>query len=94
MSLTCGKVWQTEGMARGWESKGVESQIDSTWAKSARKDPVPRTPEEAQKRREREGLELSRTRIQRQLESATNPRRRESLEAALRFLEEKIAALN
>ncbi len=81
-------------MARGWESKDVESQMDSTETKGERKDSVPRTPEEAQKRREREGLELSRTRIQRDLVSATNPRHRESLEAALRFLEEKIAALS
>ena len=85
-------MWQTEGMARGWESKGVESQIDSAGAKGAQKRSVPQTPELAQKQREREGLELSRTRIQRSLESATNPRHRESLEAALRFIEEKIAA--
>ena len=81
-------------MARGWESKDVESQIDSTEAKDARKGSVPQTPEEAQKRREREGLELSRTRVQRDLASATNLRHRESLEAALRFLDEKIAALS
>lgn len=81
-------------MARGWESKGVESQIDSAGAKGAWKSSVPRTPEEAQKRREREGLELSRTRILREIESAKHSRHRESLEAALRFLEEKIAALS
>jgi hypothetical protein len=44
-------------------------------------------------RTERESLELSRTRVLKDLGSATHPRRREQLEAALRHLNEKLAAL-
>jgi hypothetical protein len=80
-------------MARGWESKDVESQMDSAATKGVGKGSAPKTREQAQQQREREGLELSRTRVQRDLAAATNPRHRETLEAALRFLDEKIAAL-
>jgi hypothetical protein len=42
---------------------------------------------------ERQSLELSRTRVIKDLEAATNPRRREQLEAALQHLNRKLAAL-
>jgi len=79
-------------MARGWESKSVESQMESARAErpqaSGRK-----TPEQQARRRELDGLELSRARVLRDLATATHPRHRASLEAALKFLEEKIASL-
>jgi hypothetical protein len=43
--------------------------------------------------REREGLELSRTRIVRELGEARHPRHREQLTAALTFLEERLVKL-
>jgi len=51
------------------------------------------TAEQMARQQEIESLQLSRTRVLHDLEAATHPRHRESLEAALRFLEEKIAAL-
>jgi len=42
---------------------------------------------------ERKSLELSRTRVLKDLETATNPRRRAQLEAALHHLEAKLAEL-
>lgn len=51
------------------------------------------SPQEMRIRTERESLELSRTRVRKDLESATHPRRREQLEAALRHLTEKLDAL-
>ncbi|HVY92516.1 MAG TPA: hypothetical protein VHA14_07205 [Bryobacteraceae bacterium] len=80
-------------MSRGWESKSVESQMEEAAARRTAARQIRLTPEEMQARTERESLELSRTRVLKDLESATHPRRREQLEAALRHLNEKLAAL-
>jgi hypothetical protein len=80
-------------MARGWESKSVESQIESASSSHANPNGNHLTPEQLQRLREREGLELSRTRVLHDLNAATHQRYRESLELALKFLEDKIAAL-
>ena len=50
--------------------------------------------EELRRESERRGLALSRTRIVNDLESATNPNHRKSLEAALEHLDKKIAELS
>ena len=77
-------------MARGWESKSVESQMDAADERRALRD-VPRfTDEQIRVQRERESLLLSRTRVLRDLELATNPRYRQQLEAALEHLERKL----
>ena len=78
-------------MARGWESKSVESQIES--AESARRaasGPQP-TAEEIERARQRESLLLSRTRVLNDMQTAYNPRYRKTLEAALKHLDEKLA---
>jgi hypothetical protein len=79
-------------MARGWESKSVEEQIELA-ASRPKREPVRLTEEEHRLRREREGLELSRTRVMRELASATHPRHREMLEATLKHLDEKLSTL-
>ena len=81
-------------MARGWESKSVESQIESANERRGQAKRVVLTPAQAALVREREGLELTRVRVLRDLEAASSPRRREQVEAALRHLDEQIAALN
>jgi len=45
------------------------------------------------RQRERESLELSRTRVLQDMENAANPRYRELLERSLMFLDQKLAAL-
>jgi hypothetical protein len=80
-------------MARGWESKDVESQVAEKRV-SAPADPKQKSPEQIKVDQERKGLQLSRTRIVNDLENATNPNHRKSLEAALAFLDQKINALN
>jgi len=50
--------------------------------------------EDLRKEAEKRGLALSRVRIKNDLESATNPNHRKSLEAALAYLDKKIADLN
>jgi hypothetical protein len=80
-------------MARGWESKSVEGQIESADGQRSSNSAPKLTPEQLERQRRRESLELSRIRVLRDLEAARHPRRRELLQAALRHLEEKIAAV-
>jgi hypothetical protein len=80
-------------MARGWESKSVEAQIESAAAKPKPVHASELTPEEIEKLRTRENLELSRTRVQRELTSSTNTRYQEILRKALVDLEAKLAQL-
>ncbi len=81
-------------MARGWESKDVESQVDAAEERARLANQPKLSPEEAARNRERESLELSRKRVMHDMESTQNPRYRATLEAALKHLDEKIAALS
>jgi len=83
-------------MARGWESKAVEDQIQEA-EERARRAAEPSLDEspEARARRERlETLRLSRSRTLDQLERATNRAHREMLGRTLRALESEIGELN
>lgn len=80
-------------MARGWESKSVESQMEE------RREPLSGDRGEiAQSNleltRKREGLESSRRGILRELESATSELRRRSLRAALDHLDAELKKLS
>jgi len=81
-------------MARGWESKDVESQVEATEAPQQKPGSGPKTPEELIREEQRKDLQLSRIRIVNDLASATHPNHRKSLEAALAHLEKKIADLS
>jgi hypothetical protein len=81
-------------MARGWESKDVESQVEAKTSMSAASGKGPKTPEELLREQECRDLQLSRIRIVNDLEVATNPNHRKSLEAALAHLDQKIAKLS
>jgi hypothetical protein len=81
-------------MARGWESKDVESQVEAKETLAENLSRSQKLAEEARRELERSGLALSRTRIVNDLESATNPNHRKSLEAALAHLDKKLAELN
>ena len=78
-------------MARGWESKSVEDQIEAAESRSRLSGPAP-TEAELAVRREREMLELSRKRVLRELESSRNPRYVELMRRELAALEEKLLA--
>jgi hypothetical protein len=80
-------------MARGWESKSVESQIESAQAQPNPGNDLP-TDRQKMARRERDGLLLARSRVMQQLESSTNEVYRQSLQQALSELDEKIANLS
>ena len=81
-------------MARGWESKDVESQVEATQAPKEKSGSGPKSPEQLKLEQERKDLQLSRTRIVNDLASATHPNHRKSLEAALAHLDKKIADLS
>lgn len=81
-------------MARGWESKDVESQVEAREHVADNLSRSQKKAEEARRDLERSGLNLSRTRILNELENATNPNHRKSLEAALAHLDKKIAELS
>jgi hypothetical protein len=80
-------------MARGWESKSVESQIESAESRRAASRAAQINAVEAERIHQRESLQLSRTRVIRDLEHAVNPRYKKILEDALKHLDQKLAEL-
>ena len=81
-------------MSRGWESKSVESQMEDAASRRNASRQIPLTAEQIRLRSERESLQLSRTRVLKDLESTTHSRRREQLKAALNHLDQKLVALD
>lgn len=80
-------------MARGWESKDVEAQVELKKTIQEAQKKAEKSAEQARRDAERRDLQLSRTRIQNDLQVATNPNHRKSLEAALAHLDKKIQDL-
>ena len=93
MNTLGSRTWDIGGMARGWESKSVESQIEAAEERAALAKATKLTAVEAARVRERESLQLSRTRVLHDIETSKNPAYRATLEAALKHLDDKIAAL-
>ena len=80
-------------MARGWESKEIESQIEAAETRSLRSAEPRLTPEQLARERELESLKLSRIRVLQDIASCTHAGYRVMLDRSLAFLDEKIAAL-
>ncbi len=76
-------------MARGWESKSIEDQID---AADRRKTEAAR-PRPTSEDIERESLQLQRKRVLSLIEQSRNPRFMEQQRKALSYLDEKLKAL-
>ena len=80
-------------MARGFESKGVESQQSEGIQRTSRTED-----RDFAERRERDnrraGLETSRRRIQRELEHASSDTHRAALKNALDFLDSEIRKID
>src|SRR5260370_12863191 len=64
---------QTICMARGWESKDVEAQVAETEEPRQKGLAGQKTPEELMREQERKDLQLSRTRIPKDLASSNHP---------------------
>ncbi len=81
-------------MAKGWESKSVESQVEDSQAQDSGKRGVQLTPAQLDTRRRREVLLLSRSRVQRDLQLSQDQRYRDLLTRALSDIEAQISALD
>ena len=81
-------------MARGWESKSVEDQINEREAepKDSRKNKP--TQAEIEQRAKREGLLLARSRTITALESTRDERYKALLQRTLAHLDSELAQLN
>jgi C4-dicarboxylate-specific signal transduction histidine kinase len=79
-------------MARGWESKSVEDQLQQAQATNHATNKTQLTPSQLDLRRQREVLLLSRARVEHQLERAQDPRYREQLNCALADIDARIKA--
>jgi hypothetical protein len=79
-------------MARGWESKAVEAQIESAQEREAR---AARrlTPQQAAEETKRDSLLLQRTRLLREFQNCRDPRYRQTLSSGLDYLESQLTAL-
>ena len=80
-------------MARGWESKSVESQMESAVAAKMAPERRSLTPQEMEKQRKHDSLLLSRTRVLHDLHTACNARYRQQLEEALAYLDTELEKL-
>jgi hypothetical protein len=78
-------------MARGWESKSVEAQIEDK-ANFTASTVKTRTPDQVQQIIEKRNLELARAKVTHELESSQNPRYSQMLRQSLSDLDKKIAA--
>jgi len=79
-------------MARGWESKSVQAQIESAKARHG----TPReklSPEQLEIEKKRDSLLLHRTRVLNDLESCANVRYRKTLQDGLAYLESQLTEL-
>jgi len=82
-------------MARGWESKAVEDQIEEAEKRARKRGALDDlTPEERARRDRLESLRLSRARTLTQLEHATRPAHRTMLQKTLQALESEIDELS
>ncbi len=79
-------------MARGWESKSVESQVQEQQTTSPKKRSK-KSSEEVERDHKRHSLEMSRRRIVSELKGTQSQLRKTSLEAALQYLDSELGKL-
>ena len=80
-------------MARGWESKSAGAQAEMAEERRAIVLVNAPTPQQLALIRKKESILLSRTRVERDLKSAQNPRYKELLNKALADLDAQLSTL-
>jgi hypothetical protein len=80
-------------MARGWESKSIETQIDMAEDRTAVARAKVLSQVSLDLLRKKESILMSRTRVVRDLETAQNPRYRAVLSKALADLDAQLSTL-
>lgn len=77
-------------MARGWESKSVEAQMEEAAISSTTKPRL--SPEQIEVRQKRETLILTKKKLEADLERSSNPRHQEMLKRAIAEVEKQLEA--
>lgn len=80
-------------MAKGWESKSVEDQIEQPQITKQANHKSQLTPQQMDAHRRKEVLLLSRARVEKDLNASQNPRYKEQLTRALADLDAQISKL-
>jgi len=80
-------------MARGWESKSVEDQIEEARRSQGAYESRVQTPEERALERKVESLKLERSRLTEQLKRARAEAHQRMIRQSLEAIEEEIATL-
>jgi hypothetical protein len=80
-------------MARGWESKSVESQMETSQSDREETARKRLAPESAAAQRKKDTLLLARNHLKHQLQASEHPRHRVMIENALADLEKQLADL-
>ena len=81
-------------MARGWESKSIESQQAEAEARREASSAPTLTDAEREREARRLTLGLSRARVLRDLQTACHPNHRATLEQSLSFIDGELEALD
>ena len=77
-------------MARGWESKSVEAQVELSETDHGSSNKRRMTPDQIETARKRNGLLLARARVLHELETCQHHRRRDMLTQALADLDAQL----
>ena len=80
-------------MARGWESKSVEDQMEEARRSQGAYEGRAQTPEERERERKVESLKLERSRLTEQLKRARSEAHQRMIRQSLEAIEEEIATL-
>jgi len=80
-------------MAKGWESKAVEEQIQESQTAEQENPRKQFTPEQMEAHRRKEVLLLSRAHVEKDLNASQNPRYREQLSKALSHIDAELSKL-
>jgi hypothetical protein len=78
-------------MARGWESKSVEAQMEAAEAPSASKPRL--SAQEIERKQKRETLLLTKKKLEGDLERSANERHQEMLKRAMAEVEKQLASI-
>ena len=80
-------------MARGWESKSIEDQINAVEAKEDARAKEAVSASDIERRKRKESLLFERARLEREIHAATKRRHLVMLERALTHIEAELAKL-
>jgi hypothetical protein len=87
-------AYGVQNMARGWESKSIEDQIEEARRSQGGSEGQVQSPEEKERERKIEGLKLERSRLMEQLIRARSEAYQRMIRQSLKAVEEEISTLS